>query len=90
MELEDQANFEIQKRAFDDRAAKLRSMSFNVNRADIDNDQNNIPAYVRKNLTLEDHPTSSEDVYSSVKVTGEGQQSNISTINTFLNGKNPD
>lgn len=90
MELEDQANFEIQKRAFDDRAAKLRSMSFNVNRADIDNEQSNVPAYIRKNLTLEDHPSSNEEVYSNVKITGDGQQSNISTINTFLNGKNPD
>jgi cell division protein FtsZ len=90
MELEDQANFEIQKRAFDDRAAKLRSMSFNVNRADIDNEQSNVPAYIRKNLTLEDHPSSNEEVYSNVKITSDGQQSNISTINTFLNGKNPD
>jgi cell division protein FtsZ len=90
MELEDQANFEIQKRAFDDRASKLRSMSFNVNRADIDNEQSNVPAYIRKNLTLEDHPSSNEEVYSNVKITGDGQQSNISTINTFLNGKNPD
>lgn len=90
MELEEAANFEIQKRAFDERASKLRSMSFNVQNADIDKTENDVPAYIRQNQTLEDHPTSSEDVYSSVQVTDGKTQSNISTINTFLNGKNPD
>ena len=90
-ELEAEVNFELQKRAFDERASKLRSMSFNVNKADIDSDDNNIPAYMRQNKVLDQHPASSEDVYSNVKVnSGNTNGSNISTINTFLNGKNPD
>ena len=90
-ELEAEVNFELQKRAFDERASKLRSMSFNVNKADIDSDDTNIPAYMRQNKVLDQHPASSEDVYSNVKVnSGNTNGSNISTINTFLNGKNPD
>jgi cell division protein FtsZ len=90
-ELEAEVNFELQKRAFDERASKLRSMSFNVNKADIDNDESNVPAYQRQNKVLDDHPSSSEDVYSDVKVNNSNNGgSNISTINTFLNGKNPD
>jgi hypothetical protein len=49
-ELEAEANFELQKRAFDDRASKLRSMSFNVNKADIDNDENIITWRKSQNL----------------------------------------
>ena len=90
-ELEAEVNFELQKRAFDNRASKLRSMSFNVNKADIDNDESNIPAYMRQNKVLEQHPSSNEDVYSDIKVNNASANgSNISTLNTFLNGKNPD
>lgn len=90
-ELEAEVNFELQKRAFDERAARLRSMSFNVNRADIDNDELNVPAYQRQNKTLEEHPASGDDVFSDIKVKQHMQNgSNISTLNSFLNGKNPD
>ncbi len=90
-ELEAEANFELQKRAFDDRASKLRSMSFNVNKADIDNDESNIPAYMRSGLQLESHPASNEEVYSNVNVL-DGNQNNspITNRNSFLNGKVPD
>ncbi len=90
MELEGEANFELQKRALEERASKLRSMSFNVNKADIDDSEDNIPAYQRRNVPLETHPASDEDTYSSVKITDAGIHSNINTLNTFLNGKNPD
>ncbi|MBL7766040.1 MAG: cell division protein FtsZ [Chitinophagaceae bacterium] len=90
-ELEAEVNFELQKRAFEERAAKLRSMSFNVNKADIESDESNVPAYIRRNQPLESHPHSGEDTYSAVNVTDAKQNnSNISTLNTFLNGKNPD
>jgi cell division protein FtsZ len=90
-ELEAEANFELQKRAFDERASRLRSMSFNVNRADIDAEENNIPAYVRQQKPLEQHPGSGEDIFSDVKINqGMSNGSNINTLNTFLNGKNPD
>jgi cell division protein FtsZ len=90
-ELEAEVNFELQKRAFEDRASKLRSMSFNVNKADINADEVNIPAFMRQNQTLENHPSSSEDIYSNLNVTKEaGNGSNLSNLNSFLNGKNPD
>lgn len=90
MELEGEANFELQKRALEERASKLRSMSFNVNKADIEDSEDNIPAYQRRNVPLETHPSSEEDTYSAVKITDAGIHSNINTLNTFLNGKNPD
>ncbi len=90
IELEAEANFELQKRALEERANKLRSMSFNVNRADISDSEDNVPAYQRRNITLDNHPSSGEDTYSSVKVSGSGVDSSINTLNTFLNGKNPD
>ncbi|MEZ5047318.1 MAG: cell division protein FtsZ [Chitinophagaceae bacterium] len=90
MELEDQANFELQKRALSDRIAKLRSMSINVNKADQDiQDEGNIPAYIRQNQPLDEHPASNEKYYSNIHITGNGSE-NISTINTFLDGNKPD
>lgn len=90
IELEAEANFELQKRALEERASKLRSMSFNVNKADIEDNQNNVPAYQRKNIALENHPNSNEDVYSNTTISNNGSIANISTLNSFLNGKNPD
>ena len=90
-ELEAEANFELQKRAFDDRASKLRSMSFNVNKADIDNDESNTPAYLRSGFQLENHPASNEEVYSNINILdGIQNGSPISNRNSFLNGKVPD
>ncbi len=86
MELEAEANFELQKRALEERAGRLRTMSFNVNNADIENNENNIPSYQRNNISLDTHPSSADNSISQVKVNG----GNISTINTFLNGNNPD
>jgi len=90
IELEAEANFELQKRALEERANKLRSMSFNVNKADIDDSEDNIPAYQRRNISLETHPGSGEDTYSAVKVNGHSSDAPINTLSTFLNGKNPD
>lgn len=89
-ELEAEVNFELQKRAFEERASKLRSMSFNVNKADINSDEINIPAYQRQNQNLENHPSSSEEIYSNVQVTNGNNNSTMSNLNSFLNGKNPD
>ncbi|MCC6447055.1 MAG: hypothetical protein IT215_00005, partial [Chitinophagaceae bacterium] len=86
MELEAEANFELQKRALEERASKLRAMSFNVNNADIENNEANIPSYQRNNISLDEHVHSNDNSFSHVKVNG----GNISTINTFLNGNNPD
>lgn len=49
-ELEQEANFEIQKRSFDERASKLRSLSFNF-----DNNENKVKTQDILLLTLEDN-----------------------------------
>lgn len=89
-ELEAEANFELQKRAFEERASKLRSMSYNVNKADINADEVNVPAYIRKNQALENHPSSNDDIYSNINITNAKDGSTLSNLNSFLNGKNPD
>ena len=90
-ELEAEVNFELQKRAFEERASRLRAMSFNVEQADISKDDQQTPAYQRQNKVLEQHPASNEDVYSDVHVQDKNKQGNaLHTLNTFLNGRNPD
>lgn len=89
-ELEAEVNFEIQKRAFEDRASRLRSMSFNVQKADIDADEVNVPAYLRKNQSLDNHPTSADEELSSLQVSNRSAHTGISSLNTFLHGNNPD
>ena len=89
-EIATQVNFELQKRAFDERAARLRSMSFDVNRGDMTNTDNDTPAYLRRNKPLEETPSSNEDVYSNVQVAQNGNTSSINTLNSFLHGNNPD
>lgn len=90
-EVEAEVNFELQKRAFEERASKLRSMSYNVNKADINQEEVNVPAYIRQNQSLENHPSSEDQVLSNVQVTNNpGAPSNLSNLNSFLNGKQPD
>lgn len=90
-EVEAEVNFELQKRAFEERASKLRSMSYNVNKADINQEEVNVPAYIRQNQNLENHPTSEEQILSNVQITNTpGAPSNFSNLNSFLNGKQPD
>lgn len=90
-ELEAEVHFELQKKAFDDRASKLRSMSFDVNKANIDETESDIPSYLRKNITLEDHGASNEKVYSPIEVSEKFQNgSNISSRNSFMEGDNVD
>jgi cell division protein FtsZ len=89
-EIATQVNFELQKRAFDDRAARLRSLSFDVTRGDMQNADDDTPAYLRRNKPLEETPSSSEDVYSNVQVAQQGNTSSINTLNSFLHGNNPD
>ncbi len=88
--LQDEA--EDQKRKAADRLHKLRNLSFNVNTADPNNEYENVPAYIRRNLSL--HNTAQAQVekfYSHYTVkTDENNQVQISTINTFLEGKKPD
>jgi cell division protein FtsZ len=89
-EIATQVNFELQKRAFDDRAARLRSLSFDVTRGDIPNANDDTPAYLRRNKPLDETPSSEEDVYSNVQVAQNGTTSSLNTLNSFLHGNNPD
>lgn len=83
---------EEQKRRAEERIAKLRNLSFNMNTADTSSEYENVPAYVRRNLEqFGNRFTSAEDFYSKVSVKkDENNKTQISTINTFLDGKKPD
>ena len=87
--MQDQA--EDQRRRAAERLNKLRNLSYNVNAADSNNEFETVPAYVRRNFHLKDALASVEKFYSNYTVkTDENDQTQISTINTFLDGKKPD
>jgi cell division protein FtsZ len=84
---------EEQKRRAEERIHKLRNLSYNMNTLDAGSEFENVPAYVRRNLELfgNNKLTSVEDFYSKTVVKkDENNQTQISTINTFLDGKKPD
>nr|MBP6590058.1 cell division protein FtsZ [Chitinophagaceae bacterium] len=82
---------EEQKRRAAERLHKLRNLSFNVNAADPNNEFETVPAYIRRNMELYNHNTHIEQFYSSYEVKAdEKNQAQISSINTFLEGKKPD
>ncbi len=84
---------EEQKRRAAERIQKLRNLSFNVNNtADMNGEFDAVPAYVRRNMELFGNTlTSVENFYSKYTVgKDENNQTQINTINTFLDGKKPD
>ena len=82
---------EEQRRRASERINKLRNLSFNINASDPNNEFETVPAYIRRNLELYNTISSVEDFYSNYEVrTDENNQGEISTINTFLDGKKPD
>ncbi len=82
---------EDQKRRAADRIQKLRNLSFNINAADPNNEFETVPAYIRRNLELYNTISSVENFYSNYEVkTDENNNTQISTINTFLDGEKPD
>ena len=82
---------EEQKRRAAERLHKLRNLSFNVNAADPNNEFETVPAYIRRNMELYNNNSHIENFYSNYEVkTDQNNQSQISTINTFLDGKKPD
>jgi len=83
---------EKQKRRAAERLHKLRNLSFNVNSADPNNEFENVPAYIRRNMELYGNSFSAvENFYSNYEVKKDANnQTQISTINTFLDGKKPD
>ena len=81
---------ELKRRAME-RIAKLRNLSFNVNAADPNNEFESVPAYLRRNMELHNSIADVETFYSNYTVkSDENNKAEISTINTFLEGKKPD
>ena len=83
---------EDQQRRATERLKKLRNLSFNINAADPNNEFETVPAYIRRNMELYGSSANAvENFYSNYEVkTDENNQTKISTINTFLDGKKPD
>jgi cell division protein FtsZ len=80
-----------QKRKAAERLQKLRNLSFNVNAPDGGNEFEAVPAYVRRNMELYNTVNSIENFYSNYTVKpAENNKGEISTLNTFLEGKKPD
>ena len=81
---------DLKRRAME-RIAKLRNLSFNVNAADPNNEFESVPAYLRRNMELHNSIADVESFYSNYTVkSNQNNQAEISTINTFLEGKKPD
>ena len=84
---------EEQRRKVRERIQKLRNLSFNIgNGNDPSAEFDEVPAYVRRNMDLFGNTLASvENYYSKYTVEqDENNQAQISTINTFLDGKKPD
>ncbi len=80
-----------QQRRTAERLQKLRNLSFNYNAADANNEFETVPAYIRRNMELYNSAHSVESFYSNYEVRSDGKdQVQLSTINTFLDGKRPD
>lgn len=94
-ELEEKRRFEEQKRALEERAERLRRMSFNVKGNESTDDVESVPAYVRRNVNIDNNTVASADTFYSGYSVGlndnqNNNQASIQTINTFLDGKKPD
>ncbi|MEN9697464.1 MAG: cell division protein FtsZ [Bacteroidota bacterium] len=84
---------EEQRRKVRERIQKLRNLSFNIGSGSEANAEfDEVPAYVRRNMDLFGNTLASvENYYSKYTVEqDDNNQTQISTINTFLDGKKPD
>ncbi len=87
--MQDEAE-DLRRRALE-RIAKLRNLSFNINAADPNNEFETVPAYLRRNMELHNSIADVESFYSNYTVkSDDNNQAEISTINSFLDGKKPD
>lgn len=94
-EAEEQRQFEEQKRALEERAERLRRLSFNVKSGETSDDVENVPAYMRRNNPNADGTQSDDEKTLSGYGVGynnpeQGGPASVQTINTFLDGKKPD
>ena len=86
-EIEEQRIFEEQKKRLEEKAERLRRLSYNFKAAEGKDELETVPAYLRKNKKL-DNQTPSKDNYYSGYAIGPNNDPNgpIQTINTFLDG----
>ena len=94
-EIEEKRRFEEQKKALEDRAERLRRMSFNIKGTESSDEMESVPAYMRKNVQLDNEtPSASTSYYSGYTVgmsdNPDSSKSVIQTKNTYLEGKKPD
>jgi len=97
-EQEEKRQFEEQKKALEERAERLRRLSCNFKGTEASDDVENVPAYMRRNINVQqdEGPASAQDSYLSGYSVGANNANNtgargtIQTINTFLDGKKPD
>lgn len=94
-ELEEERRFEEQKKALEERAERLRRLSFNVKSGEASEDLENVPAYLRRNaqkaepgLPKEEDKTLSG--YSVGTQDAQGGPAGLQSLNTFLEGEKPD
>ena len=75
-----------------ERLAKLRNLSYNMSSPEVSSEFDNVPAYVRRNMELYGNAlASAENYYSKVTVNkDDNNETQLSTLNTFLDGKKPD
>lgn len=88
--IRDDSDEALRRRAAE-RIAKLRQLSFNVNTSDPNSEFDTVPAYMRRNTETQVQIADVESFYSHYRVKpAENNQVDISTLNTFLDGKKPD
>jgi cell division protein FtsZ len=74
-----------------ERIAKLRNLSFNINAADPNNEFEEVPAYLRRNMDMHNQIADVETFYSNYTVSSNDKnQADLNSLNTFLDGKKPD
>ncbi|WP_298300133.1 cell division protein FtsZ [Hydrotalea sp.] len=84
---------EEQRRRATERLHRLRNLSYNMNSNDPNNEFDSVPAYVRRKMELfgNNQLASVENFYSKLTVEkDENNQTQISSLNNFLDGKKPD
>ncbi len=81
---------ELRRRAME-RVAKLRSLSFNINATDPNNEFETVPAYLRRNMEMHNQIADVETFYSNYTVSSDDNNAaKINSLNTFMEGKKPD
>ena len=96
-DMEEELRFEEQKKALEDRAERLRRLSYNVKSGETSEDLENVPAYLRRGASKTEDPQPKDDdkTLSGYRVgfnnqDGQGGTASVQSINTFLDGKKPD